>query len=44
GMSIVKEIIDLLGGQMQLSSEPGQGTTVRLCLPRLEPASKPEAG
>jgi signal transduction histidine kinase len=36
GMSIVKEIIDLLGGQMNLSSEPGQGTTVRLSLPRLE--------
>ncbi|MCV2359519.1 PAS domain S-box protein [Paucibacter sp. TC2R-5] len=36
GMSIVKEIIDLLGGQMSLSSEPGQGTTVRLSLPRLD--------
>ncbi len=36
GMSIVKEIVDLLGGQMSLSSEPGQGTTVRLRLPRLQ--------
>jgi PAS domain S-box-containing protein len=36
GMSIVKEIVELLGGQMRLSSEPGQGTTVRLSLPRLE--------
>ena len=36
GMSIVKEIVELLGGQMSLRSEPGQGTTVRLSLPRLE--------
>ncbi|MCV2368488.1 PAS domain-containing sensor histidine kinase [Roseateles oligotrophus] len=36
GMSIVKEIVELLGGQMRLSSEPGLGTTVRLSLPRLE--------
>jgi signal transduction histidine kinase len=36
GMSIVKEIIELFGGQISLSSEPGQGTTVRLSLPRLE--------
>jgi PAS domain S-box-containing protein len=36
GMSIVKEIIDLLGGQMNLSSEPGHGTKVTLCLPKLE--------
>ncbi|MDT9001711.1 ATP-binding protein [Paucibacter sp. APW11] len=33
GMSIVKEIIELLGGSLQLRSALGQGTTVTLQLP-----------
>jgi signal transduction histidine kinase/CHASE1-domain containing sensor protein len=33
GMSIVKEIIDLHHGTLELDSRPGQGTRVRLCLP-----------
>jgi signal transduction histidine kinase len=33
GMSIVKEIIDLHGGELSISSAPGAGTQVRLCLP-----------
>ena len=33
GMSIVKEIIDLHHGQLNIDSTPGQGTRVRLCLP-----------
>ncbi|WP_157269504.1 PAS domain-containing sensor histidine kinase [Azohydromonas aeria] len=33
GMSIVKEIVELLGGSLQLASEPGQGTEVTLWLP-----------
>jgi signal transduction histidine kinase len=32
-MSIVKEIMALHCGHMALSSEPGQGTTVRLVFP-----------
>jgi signal transduction histidine kinase len=33
GISIVKEIIELLGGRMAIASEPGHGTTVTLWLP-----------
>jgi PAS domain S-box-containing protein len=35
GMTIVKEIIDLHGGEVALSSSPGQGTVVTLWLPVL---------
>jgi PAS domain S-box-containing protein len=35
GMTIVKEIIDLHGGEVMLSSVPGQGTVVTLWLPVL---------
>jgi PAS domain S-box-containing protein len=35
GMTIVKEIIDLHGGQVVLNSQEGQGTTVLLWLPVL---------
>ncbi|MEK8032737.1 ATP-binding protein [Ideonella sp. DXS29W] len=38
GMSIVKEIVELLGGSLSLASEPGRGTEVTLWLP-LAPAS-----
>jgi signal transduction histidine kinase/CHASE1-domain containing sensor protein len=34
GMSIVKEIIELHGGQLGITSEPGAGTTVTLWLPQ----------
>lgn len=40
GMSIVKEIIELLGGEMQLASEYGVGTTVTLWLPLAGVSSK----
>ena len=32
-MSIVKEIIELHGGGLELASRPGQGSTVTLWLP-----------
>ena len=32
GMSIVKEIVNLHGGKLELSSKLGKGTTVTLCL------------
>ena len=40
GMSIVKEIIELHRGAVEIESEPGQGTSVRLLFPSssLEPA------
>lgn len=33
GMSIVKEIVELHGGEVRLHSKPGQGTTVAIFLP-----------
>ncbi len=39
GMSLVKEIIDLHGGRVEVESEAGRGTTVTLWLPIVhEPA------
>jgi PAS domain S-box-containing protein len=37
GMSIVKEIIELLGGRLALASEPEHGTAVTLWLPTAAP-------
>ena len=34
GMSIVKEIVDIHGGRVEISSSPGEGTCVTLWLPR----------
>lgn len=36
GVTIVKEIIELMGGQVAISSEQGQGSIFTLWLPRLE--------
>jgi signal transduction histidine kinase len=33
GMSIVKKIVDLHGGEIAIASAPGRGTRVRICLP-----------
>jgi signal transduction histidine kinase len=37
GMSIVKEIIDIHGGRVEIESAPGKGTSVTLWLPLAEP-------
>jgi PAS domain S-box-containing protein len=34
GMAIVKKIMDLHGGEIEIESTPGEGTTVRLVIPR----------
>jgi PAS domain S-box-containing protein len=34
GMAIVKKIMDLHGGEIEIESVPGRGTTVRLLIPR----------
>lgn len=36
GMSIVKEIIELLGGKIEITSALGKGTAVTLVLPAAE--------
>ncbi len=38
GMSIVKEIMDIHGGRVEIVSAPGEGTIVTLWLPRAAPA------
>ena len=35
GMSLVKEIMQILGGRVEVKSEPGRGTEVTLWLPRV---------
>jgi signal transduction histidine kinase len=37
-MAIVKKIMDLHGGEIEIDSGPGRGTTVRLIIPRAQPA------
>jgi PAS domain S-box-containing protein len=39
GLSIVKEIIELHGGRVEVSSELGEGTTFSVCLPSGGPGS-----
>jgi len=38
GMSVVSEIVALHGGTLAVESQPGHGTTVRVTLPRAQPA------
>ncbi len=43
GMAIVKKIMDLHGGEIEIDSRPGQGTTVRLIIPRAALAPRSQA-
>ncbi|WP_163996951.1 ATP-binding protein [Pyxidicoccus caerfyrddinensis] len=43
GLAICRDIVNALGGGMMVSSEPGQGTTVEVRLPRLELAPAKDA-
>jgi signal transduction histidine kinase len=42
GMAIVKKLMDLHGGEIEIDSAPGRGTTVRLVLPRAPAAQTVE--
>ena len=41
GLSMVYGIVTQSGGYVSVSSEPGQGTTFRIYLPRIEAAAEP---
>ncbi|WP_060915372.1 PAS domain-containing sensor histidine kinase [Microbacterium oleivorans] len=43
GLSIVKSIVGAHGGDVTIESEPGQGTTIALHLPRMRAAIEPAA-
>lgn len=36
GLSIVRDMVDQAGGELEIESAPGQGTTIRMRLPRVE--------
>jgi len=44
GMPIVKKIMDLHGGEIEIDSAPGLGTAVRLIIPRVASATPAAAG
>ena len=49
GLSIVKHVVQRHGGEIDIQSEPGKGSSFRLLLPpsrvrRAEPLAQPKAG
>jgi signal transduction histidine kinase len=44
GMAIVKKLMDLHGGEIEIDSAPGRGTSVRLLLPPAVLPAAAEAG
>ena len=43
GLTLVKQLVDALGGNITLRSKLGQGTTVELTLPEMAPYAQPAA-
>jgi len=41
GLSIVKAVVSAHGGEVSIDSEPGQGTTIALSIPRVREAATP---
>lgn len=41
GLSIVKAVVSAHGGEVSIDSEPGQGTTIALSIPRVRETSSP---
>ena len=41
GLSIVKSIVSAHAGEVTIESEPGRGTTITLCIPRMREAAEP---
>ena len=39
GLAFVKELVELHGGEIEVASKPGEGTTFSLTLPRLQPGT-----
>jgi len=44
GMAIVKKVMDLHGGDIEIDTAPGRGTTVRLVIPRVAVAAPVRVG
>ena len=44
GMAIVKKIMDLHGGEIEIDSARGRGTVVRLVIPRVTPGAPAKVG
>jgi PAS domain S-box-containing protein len=39
GLTIVRSLVDLMGGAIEVETHPGQGSEFRICLPQAQPAS-----
>ena len=44
GLSIVRKVVELAGGEVSVASEPERGTTFTVRLPSVERTSSPGAG
>ncbi|MCJ8499865.1 PAS domain-containing sensor histidine kinase [Desulfatitalea alkaliphila] len=42
GLSLVKQIVDKMGGNIQVDGAPGTGAVFRICLPCMHPPTSPE--